>query len=836
MTAQTRLREAVTHCVEALELLDWVEPPETLQALDLVTKGVEALASVLERMAAADESLTEISRALTASLRIGAEAISQALPTLAQQDECSAMWSDPTRQAPFRGVIGGHPLYVLLGSLGDIDPSRPAFLAAATVVAASKQLKVGARRGTNYASSIKGACDAARLTLKAAVAEQLPTDFTDITSYRRELVRISTELAAKDNELRHIDAIERLLRFLIKRTGGIRRGGAITREDELSRDETGDRPLQIERVNARTTQSVRTEARLSGLAEDELADDHEFVRLLSIDPDDSLDVDTPLTPDTGSVAPALAAQVMLRKNLVAQIERANQFLPVDLNRLSSPEVAALLHATRARLLDACLGPRSDSRPGSRRLDLEAVVGLVVCFWAGRLPAQAVRLRLYAVLEELPLHFPPRGLAFAMAEGLLVLPAIRPKAIPSYKNSDFSLAHATSDRVLLPLGSLLAPYLQRLPAAQRLRSANHPEGLASIDAFGEEAPRLVEAIQEVIRTVRHETGARLTPTRIARTLLSKLADLTGDLASATLACATPHRLADTAMQYLALPHSRLAGKFVACVQTLSSEVVSELQAAGESAREPKLLDPYEVTCHVGSPIRPQATTVRHLADALEQALGSARRNVLEIDYRIGLHNAFTRYVHFMLRFAIGLRDVGEPLPGWDRIHRTRRTIIVSDKNDVASYSSRLLPLPDLVLQQLEAWACHLVQLETHLAIEHVIIGRQKRHRDGLLYYLLRSKNSIRPARSNDPEVRQQLATVAPQFQLPLNCNRHYLRSILSELNCPAELMDAFMGHWVRGREPWGRFSALPPQVLVERLRPFVDEAFGTTGFRVVRGNL
>lgn len=833
MTAQTRLRDAVADCAEALKLLDWVEPPETLQALDLVLEGVAALTPVLVRIAAEDESLTEISAALTDSLRSGAAALSQVLPGLLQHGECHAILSDSTRQVPFRGVIGGYPLYVLLGALGGIDASSPAFLAAAAVIAASKQLKVSARRGTNYASSIKSACDAARLTLNAAVGGQLPGGFADIWSYRRELIRLSAEFAAKDNEFRHIDAIERLLRFLITKTGGNRRGGTITRDDDLSRDETGDRPLHIERVNTQTAKTVRTEARQSGLAEDELADDHEFVSLLSHDPDDSLAVDTPRTPDTNAPHPPLAVQVMLRKNLVAQIERANQFLPVDLNRLSSAEIAALLHSARAHLMRA-----SSAAAGSapRRLATEAIVGLLVCLWAGRLPAQAARLRLYAKVEELPVHYPPKGLAYSMSEGLLVLPAIRPKGAPTYKNSDFSLAHTITDRVLLPLGPLLTPYLERLPAVTRLRSARNSEGLASVDAFGEDAPRLVEAINELIRAIRDETGARLTPTRIARTLFSRLADLTGDLAIATLACGTPHRLADTAMHYLALPRQRLVQGFVACAQTLSDEAVSELTAAGERLRHPDTLRPCDVACHVGSPIHPRTTTVQYLADALEQALAAAQRNVLQADYRIALHNAFTRYVHFMLRFSIGLRDVGEPLPGWDRINRTRRVIIVSDKDDVASYSTRTLPLPDLAQEQLAAWAEHLATLEGHLTIEHVINGRQKRQRDGLLYYLVRSNDRIRPAQSNAPEVREELAAVAPEFQLPLNCNRHYLRSLLSDLSCPAELVDAFMGHWVRGREPWGRFSALTPHMLVERLRPFVDQALTTTGFRVVRGAL
>lgn len=42
-------------------------------------------------------------------------------------------------------------------------------------------------------------------------------------------------------------------------------------------------------------------------------------------------------------------------------------------------------------------------------------------------------------------------------------------------------------------------------------------------------------------------------------------------------------------------------------------------------------------------------------------------------------------------------------------------------------------------------------------------------------------------------------------LPANIDRHYLRSKLSQLECPAEMIDYFMGHWERGEEPYHRHS-------------------------------
>jgi hypothetical protein len=44
----------------------------------------------------------------------------------------------------------------------------------------------------------------------------------------------------------------------------------------------------------------------------------------------------------------------------------------------------------------------------------------------------------------------------------------------------------------------------------------------------------------------------------------------------------------------------------------------------------------------------------------------------------------------------------------------------------------------------------------------------------------------------------------------------------------------MGHWQRGTEPWGRFSALPAQTAIDALREPLEQLVREAGFRVVRG--
>lgn len=415
---------------------------------------------------------------MCAALSAGVDEVGTVLPKLSQHEDCDKVRADPKRQSPFQGAIGEHPLYALIGSLPATDASSPGVLAAVLVIVAAKQIRISGRPGADYKSSIKNACDAARLALNTAVVNQLPTTFSDLSTYRSALDRESSSLVGKNSELRHVEAIERLLRFLIRKTGGTRRGGAITREDVLSANDTGHWPLRIERVSARTTQSMRAEARQTGLAADELAEDHEFVSVLEPNADEQEDGDVEAEEAQRSTHP-LASQVLLRQNLISQIERANQFLPTDPSRLSTAEVALFLHELRFQLREV----ESKAQPGTGhgppdQLAVETIIGLAVCFWAGVVPAHAVRLRLYADADSLPIHFPSKSLAFTMKEGFLVLPAARPKASPSYKKADFALAQRSSGRC-----AVCCHRLQRNhppPAAHRLLSAraHAPEPVGS----------------------------------------------------------------------------------------------------------------------------------------------------------------------------------------------------------------------------------------------------------------------------------------------------------------------------------------------------------------------
>jgi hypothetical protein len=55
----------------------------------------------------------------------------------------------------------------------------------------------------------------------------------------------------------------------------------------------------------------------------------------------------------------------------------------------------------------------------------------------------------------------------------------------------------------------------------------------------------------------------------------------------------------------------------------------------------------------------------------------------------------------------------------------------------------------------------------------------------------------------------------------NTHRRFLRTELVERGCPPEVVDAFIGHWHLGEEPFGAFSSFNFEEYVAQLQRYLD---------------
>jgi hypothetical protein len=852
MPAKNRLLELTQNDPEVLSFLEWIQAPDSLKSFPIVLEGFKALAPYLMQVSEKSDDLSATEPGLLTKLSKTVAQIEQIIASALSDDAVSAMQPNPKHKDPFHGVTLTAPLYVLVGSLGSPEIPPQAKLAAAVVICTAKELLGSERqkqgKRIDYTAATATGLNAVRLSVNSNLISLLPSQMENLAGYKTRLVSILEGDHPLTTTLRHyLVAIERLIRFLVTVTGGVRRGGRIVRELDIKSNTNPHTHIHVQQVTTMITNTDVNDEWQDGLAVEELADDIEFVSFETTE-HFTTDVEPNALESIEATAPpkSVVQQILQRRAMIGQMERAAQLLPFDWSLLTSSECADFLrglHDEHASLSASI----SNTSPENHRIRVEATVALSVAFWAGRPFHTIPRLTLYAAKSDMPQHFGKDALAYIVQDGHFIIPALRPKADPRYKKADLTLANACDQYVILPLGRYLAGRISKLPNSQDLLQTTDAtlngnvqtdpapaRARRSTKAFSVDGERLVKRMNAIVDAINDRSNGRLTPHRISQHLFSTIGHLTGDVALASLTAGRAHRLSDTALHYLSVVGNQLSEAAITAASHVERGAIAELEARQAAPTRPRRpIEPARAPGHAGSPIHPRTPVIQDLADALSAAITAAKRNVVSIQYRIDVHNAFAQYLHWMLRFSTGLRHVTVPLPGWDRIDRDRAVAFISDKDDVASYSSRLVPLPTIMLEQLVAWADHCAGLDGHLA-GFRMASSTKLTRDEVVFYLNLDHGRIKIKSANSAVARNFLQSAVPNFKLPANCNRHYLRSKLTELRCPAELIDAFMGHWTRGREPLGRYSGLSPHDYMERIRPYQEEMMKGLGFKLVRG--
>jgi hypothetical protein len=245
---------------------------------------------------------------------------------------------------------------------------------------------------------------------------------------------------------------------------------------------------------------------------------------------------------------------------------------------------------------------------------------------------------------------------------------------------------------------------------------------------------------------------------------------------------------------------------------------------------------------GTPYRPTRKAVCALVSGLIEQTAVHLANIVGRDGIIAFHNSIMRYTAIMFAFSTGFRAVTSPLLPPAQIDEDTGFAVISDKDGSDYYNARIVWLPPVCIKQYRLYFDHLEALLPKL--EHLDLELFYQLKDLLtqdypadrlpLFFLLDRQGESQKITPTDlwKNIRENL-----QYDLPANASRHYLRSNLLEKGCPPEVISAFMGHWERGQEPWGRNSALCPlsysTVLSKFLIPLLDEV-GWTPIQGLQG--
>lgn len=427
---------------------------------------------------------------------------------------------------------------------------------------------------------------------------------------------------------------------------------------------------------------------------------------------------------------------------------------------------------------------------------------------------------------LPASLTAASLCYVLETGDLVAGVIRPKGQPRYRAAaDTRLAIDTTDRIALQLGWLLDPWISRLSRTTQLRTSITHHGKSAY-VLGSQA--LVQGVREWLKAANARIHGRISLSGVESWLFRRLLERYSDHAFASLGTGRPHRQGDTGLHYLCILACEVADRVNDLIRSLHAEISEGRGPVVDGSMPLSAACRSEPPDGVGSPVVPAKETVGKIAKALETHIRLACNRHLDDDLRLQVHNAYAHYTHTLLRYALGLRDVGVALPGWERLDPVHGVAMVSDKDDVAGSATRLVPLCSIALRQLEFWGAHCRATLSRLPVPIP---------DPLpvIVYLARAeKGKIEIVRRFSEHQRAELRSILPWYDLPLNANRHWLRTSLTKLGAFGEQIEFAMGHWVRGTAPWERFSALSPHDLIEATRPAVDRLMQDTGFVAIRG--
>ncbi|MDX9710741.1 MAG: hypothetical protein RBT64_14445 [Trichloromonas sp.] len=484
-----------------------------------------------------------------------------------------------------------------------------------------------------------------------------------------------------------------------------------------------------------------------------------------------------------------------------RISMHNQLFPLSWEELNQFDLAILLHYLE--------GKTSGNGPILRGKDVRRL--LLVMLWSGSPMERALEMD----------YFRNGGARYGAGHALywdggeapffrLLSPG--PELSDETMTRDFPQALPTSPAANIPLPDavrdILGPLLPDDPRTHDYESR------PLFDPAAEIRQELQSALSACLRGLNRAHGTRLTATRISGYLLRNLARMPGqDLPSAALYFGYNEKLATTRIHYTHAPLPRLEDSF----RTLCRELLTPL---GYAATFPRPVN--SPTAAVGTPWCPKEETIQDLVRRLSDTVEANRPDPGDT-YRVAIfHNHYAVYTACFIAFATGYRAVRDPSFAGGDIDEATGLAFISDKTDDLGYSNRLVWMPEECLAQIRHYRQHLLALYDRIGpASPPLFNLIKNHcGPGRPARLFQLDLDLGQSQLLGPGLLSKVLARQFDYHLPPNANRHYLKNHLLKSGCPPEIIEAYLGHWELGLEPWHGLSGLRPstfrQILQEHL--------------------
>lgn len=488
---------------------------------------------------------------------------------------------------------------------------------------------------------------------------------------------------------------------------------------------------------------------------------------------------------------------------------ANQIFPWEYSGLTIQEVSDFL-STASRDLRALKDNPEWSAEDWKQA--EAITAATVMFWLG---AEVDRLaEIYWLRSEEVLHSDSSDkydLTYvgdaARGEGEWCLRAVTPE----YRTTP----EIQEDQIRAPARYLWLPDLPNLGYFIAIFDARRKpprKGKYSDHLFISDAADLSVSIKRWLQD--RFPNQRITVAKLTNYMPRLLSARTGDPTLATLITGNIHRLARVRLFYTATQSKTLVQAYRKVVTDLLLNVYGSLNRP--NIYPPERLSPPFRTGVIGGRNCPTYEAVQSMVRRLQADLATAGRYVDQSGF-IRFHNLLTLWTLQCFAYATSCRAIVTPLLPLTDVDPTRGLAPLSDKDDEFAHKTRLIWIPDAIQRQMFAYERHL----------QMVAPQIRGWRNGRIYpyaYFLDADGAFEEAR---PKVIER--NLEPYLKVKPNTHRRFLRTELIERGCSPEVVDAFMGHWQVGEEPFGKFSSFSYEGYVAELRSYLVPLLKDLGF-------
>lgn len=353
------------------------------------------------------------------------------------------------------------------------------------------------------------------------------------------------------------------------------------------------------------------------------------------------------------------------------------------------------------------------------------------------------------------------------------------------------------------------------------------------------------------------GEGITLTKVAGFLFHHITGETGDVTVAAFITGKPHHLVNTSIFYTTPKLDYLRATYTTAIRP-----ILELCDISQDVEICKAKD---AEMSVGAR---QCVSLDAYREAILKVQGDLKSAACYFNWPgfVDFHNLFTFYSVLMFGIASAARAIKHPLIKGSEIDAGGFSSY-TDKDSQIPYHSRLIWLPEPVRLQMIEYEQHLEVTSNWLELKAPKNDAAKEERPEEASQEQAKENAENDAEQAPTKQAKTPTTettelgapcyfitgrkltkkevVRPKvlstfynryLNVPANAHRRLLRTELLERRMPVEAVDAFMGHWALGQEPWGPYSTFSIPQYVETLQKFLEPLMDELSFKLIKSPL